>query len=58
MENNNKKQQLDVTGLGFKSTFKATCGFYLAQTVMTILGLIVLVSLISVAAIIVQYSSK
>lgn len=40
-----KKQSkgLDISGLSFKSAFKATMGFYLAQAVATALGLFVLI---------------
>lgn len=35
---------LDVSKLGFKAAFKATLGFYAAQFLVTILGLLFLVS--------------
>ena len=52
------KPKLDMSKLGFKTAFKATLGFYLAQFVATVLGILLLVSGCAVVATVVYFVGK
>lgn len=62
MDKNLQNDEAELTALkaniGFGTAFKATLGFYAAQFVATILGLLVLGGILTIGALIVYFLNK
>lgn len=62
MDRNLQKDEAELTALkaniGFGTAFKATLGFYAAQFVATILGLLVLGGIVTTAGFVVYFLTK
>jgi hypothetical protein len=58
IQENDKEVQILKTNIGFGTAFKATLGFYTAQVVATLVGLLVLGGIIAVGLVIVYFLNK